>query len=954
MTSRKRYSYTAMGLILAMLAVFLPTPVPVYANPVVSIAPAPAGETLSGDYTVTVNGSNVPVYRAKASAHAGGDYSFAYFDFSGTVNVSVTASGGRSASNAIIQPVSLNIQPTRSGSTVSFPLSQPANMSIELNGKDRPLLLFANPLQVSPPNPGDSNVIYFGPGIHTPQMVGNNGVINLTSNKTLYLAPGAVVQAAVIAKGNNIKIRGRGILDQNPWQHWAGPAGHVISIQQSTNFSIEGIIVRGAWSWTIHALESDGIVVDNVKQANSRWANDDGFDPVNSKNIVIRNSFFRNDDDNIAMKGQHSRFDLAVNNVLIENSTFWADTARNVLIGDESQALEFSDITVRNVDIIHYSEPAIALRPGSDVPIKRVRFENIRISGPGKPGFPLIELNPSVNEYTNPPTPGLIDNVVFKNVFVHGQGDLHYGLGRIVAKGTDAAHMVKNVTFDNFYRYGALTTASSNGVQVGPHTSGITFTSTSSVTPPPSVAPPLGWSAAGDYSGVQGSQHWSYQVHNNGQYTNMTYSGSTWNGSSSSYITSTRMHPGSGNNDAARSWQAPSAMEVNLSGRVYKTDTAGGDGVVVSIKKNNTTIWGPHTIAYNNSTGLTYNVNTQVAAGDTLRFIVNQGAANNWNDATYFSPAIQVLSGQQSSWKASTGFSGTQGANGWSYQQLSGSTYSNLSWGSTSWTGSGGIYIDPSKQHPGSSQDAVRKWTAPTAANVQISGQVYKTDTGGGDGVVVSIRKNGTTIWGPHTIAYNDSVGLSYNVQTSVAAGDALYFIINRGAANNWNDATHFDPLITAVSPPSWKASTDFSGTQGANNWSYQQLSGSTYSNLSWGSSSWSGTGGLYIDSTKQHPGTGHDAVRKWTAPSAATVSVSGQVYKTDTGGGDGVVVSIRKNGTTIWGPHTIAYNDSVGLSYNVQTSVAAGDALYFIVNRGAANNWNDATHFDPAIAVVP
>ena len=49
--------------------------------------PAPAGASLSADYTVKVNGQTISVYRG---LRQGLNYSFAYFDFSGTVNVEVT------------------------------------------------------------------------------------------------------------------------------------------------------------------------------------------------------------------------------------------------------------------------------------------------------------------------------------------------------------------------------------------------------------------------------------------------------------------------------------------------------------------------------------------------------------------------------------------------------------------------------------------------------------------------------------------------------------------------------------------------------------------------------------------------------------------------------------------------------------------------------------------------
>ena len=53
------------------------------------------------------------------------------------------------------------------GDTLTFTLTQPRNLSIEVNGEifDN-LQLFANPLETDRPDPRDPDVIYFGPGVH--------------------------------------------------------------------------------------------------------------------------------------------------------------------------------------------------------------------------------------------------------------------------------------------------------------------------------------------------------------------------------------------------------------------------------------------------------------------------------------------------------------------------------------------------------------------------------------------------------------------------------------------------------------------------------------------------------------------------------------------------------------------------------------------------------------------
>ena len=50
--------------------------------------PAPEGEAVTDGYTVSVNGQPVDVYSAQ-SEYFDGDYYFAYFDFSGTVDIEI-------------------------------------------------------------------------------------------------------------------------------------------------------------------------------------------------------------------------------------------------------------------------------------------------------------------------------------------------------------------------------------------------------------------------------------------------------------------------------------------------------------------------------------------------------------------------------------------------------------------------------------------------------------------------------------------------------------------------------------------------------------------------------------------------------------------------------------------------------------------------------------------------
>ena len=53
----------------------------------------------------------------------------------------------------------------------------------------------------------------------------------------------------------------------------------------------------------------------------------------------------------------------------------------------------------------------------------------------------------------------------------------------------------------------------------------------------------------------------------------------------------------------------------------------------------------------------------------------------------------------------------------------------------------------------------------------------------------------------PCALANDETDHLAFNVATSVTTGEAIDFVINRGAAYWDCDSTGFDPVITYVSP---------------------------------------------------------------------------------------------------------------------------------------------------------
>lgn len=146
----------------------------------VTTYPAPAGEAITGDYAVTVNGKPVDVYAAQSEFFEG-DYYFATFDFSGKVAIRVTSS--QSLAQAQVQPGRFEMRLQRNGDReITLTAQAPFRISVERDGRKKPLLLFGNALETDVPRPGDPNVVYFAPGVHRPGKIDREGQAVLIRN----------------------------------------------------------------------------------------------------------------------------------------------------------------------------------------------------------------------------------------------------------------------------------------------------------------------------------------------------------------------------------------------------------------------------------------------------------------------------------------------------------------------------------------------------------------------------------------------------------------------------------------------------------------------------------------------------------------------------------------------------------------------------------------------------
>jgi hypothetical protein len=353
--SRAR-SAPSSALILAALAAF-----PAHAATRVTAAPVPA-EMRSSAFTLTVNGRPVDV------AHAAANYDFASFDVTGPAEIAITAATpGFWNAGVDIEPWRLGLRAQREGQTIRFRIRGPVKLAISrpedfLNHASM-FFLFAD-APAAPP-PASSNVQIIPAGVHRESL-------NPKSGDTIYLAPGAFVFGSLnLWNVDNVKVLGRGTIvydgPQDPLadEGWMQkPDWHCIGANQAHNVEIDGLtcVIRSR-TWSIQMKDSTGFRYDDLRVlgGNPGNANQDGMDWLGGGDTVVRNSFFRASDDDLAMEGNWDGYTDAdmlrpgnnVTNVQVENSELSTSISNIVRIGWPQKIFNSSGFTLRDSDILH-------------------------------------------------------------------------------------------------------------------------------------------------------------------------------------------------------------------------------------------------------------------------------------------------------------------------------------------------------------------------------------------------------------------------------------------------------------------------------------------------------------------------------------------------------------------------------------------------------------------------
>lgn len=376
--------------------------------------------------------------------------SFAYFDFEKSVEVKVKYNPLQ-ASNFRIRPEKNAVPIKSEGSTVLFTLDKPCNISIEHDGDIyNNLQLFTNPPETYVPDKESEDVLYFPPGYYTREdavkliktyfTTALLGQVNVSSDKTLYISGGAVVDAytaigdefdsgsgSILRGASNIKICGRGILNMQPWSTDDGSRADTacnngIYFENAANVEISDIILLNPGQAGIAGRSSENVKINNVRLfSNMPWG--DGINLYGVKNVEIKNCFLRTSDDSVSIYTNNN----STSDVTVEGCVLWADVAHGVNIGthgsaDAGNRSDISDIAVLNSDVLHCRSTkrdyngALAVNLGDENTGSNIRFENINIEDCDESS--AINARVMRNADYNKVPGKSLSNVTFKNINV--------------------------------------------------------------------------------------------------------------------------------------------------------------------------------------------------------------------------------------------------------------------------------------------------------------------------------------------------------------------------------------------------------------------------------------------------------------------------------------------------------------------------------------------------------
>lgn len=442
-------------------------------------------------------------YSVRVDMHSVSEVSFVYFDFLGGVECEIT-SLKRGVETVDIRPASKQVRFRRTGDTISFFLTEPAKLSIEVN-KDRfhNLHLMAGEAKVylnsvkdqgkridlkggALKHPGEAwaltaenengpedvvsmegisihdpkelserlkkigkgAVLCFGPGLHYIK----GSIFDVPSHVQIQIEGGAVVLGSFrVTNEQYVSIMGRGVIYLGYLKKESYLRG--VEVNHSAHVLVEGVTILNPTHNIIHLGSVYDIVIEDVRGfAHMGWSV--GINMMACENVLVKDVFLRCSDDCITVYGRRYEYLGDSGNVQVKGCILWADVAHPTNIGTHGDSGDggntIENVLFEDIDILEHHElqdnylGCLCINAGDGNTIKNVTYRNIRVEQfeRGK----LLDIQVKWNKRYNPIPGKWVEHILFENIQYTGEGEITSEIC-----GYDQGRKVVDVKFKDLY-----------------------------------------------------------------------------------------------------------------------------------------------------------------------------------------------------------------------------------------------------------------------------------------------------------------------------------------------------------------------------------------------------------------------------------------------------------------------------------------------------------------------
>lgn len=456
--------------------------------------PVPEGTpTEQSMFHVTANGQEVGVYSDYNMEFY--EVSFAYFHFTPDEEVEVKIQVNFPFKKVEVLPEMPDRAVQVADGEITLTLAQPGEkLSFVFDGDYQAytLHLFTSPIDPDMEQKKSAfGVRYFGPGYHDL----SDGEVALATGMTLYVAPGAVLNAPVVVyNAKNVIIEGGGVIMMDKKSAVNPEYGNiVITLNHASNVIVRDVIAcsHRTQNWTTHVYFSSDVTIDNYKVFSPQYASTDAIDITNSQRVTVTNSFLRSCDDCVTIKGLAGVSlpkDAPPNeDIHVSSSQLWSDCNNAMVVGEESMAAYYDNISFRDIDVLysyddrdnheHLDERAVmSIVTLHGTEIRNILWEDIRVNNCQR----LVCFNFKNSFWFgtiqgNQDFPGGAENITLRNITCKSNNKSSIA-NEILIHGWSEEKMFSNITFDNVVVNGTRLTSLMNPyVKLNEYVRNITF-----------------------------------------------------------------------------------------------------------------------------------------------------------------------------------------------------------------------------------------------------------------------------------------------------------------------------------------------------------------------------------------------------------------------------------------------------------------------------------------------